>query len=91
MKYYDHQTRMKYYLYVNNTDLGGWDPNIFRNALVQRARHQQLSNMCINFELKRQYELMAHSAVTYCISNREENETGKNRKSDMFRATGLSH
>lgn len=85
MKYYDHQTRMNYNLQlINNTDMGGWDPNIFRNALIHRAKYQQLSNMCLNFELKRQYELMAHSTVIYCISNRDEIEIGKIKKQKIF-------
>lgn len=76
MMHFDHDTRMQYYMATYNEDLDKLDPNIFRNALVRRAHNHKLANMCVNFELKRQYALMGESSIEYCISSRDEMEIG---------------
>ncbi|XP_055607880.1 nose resistant to fluoxetine protein 6-like isoform X2 [Uranotaenia lowii] len=49
-----------------------FEPNTFRQALDWRNRYRRLANLCVNWELKRQYSIMAYTSVEYCMTNREE-------------------
>uniref|UniRef100_A0A182JNH6 Acyltransferase 3 domain-containing protein n=1 Tax=Anopheles christyi TaxID=43041 RepID=A0A182JNH6_9DIPT len=59
--------------YFSSTQIT-FDPNTFRGALDWRNRYRRLANQCVNYELKRQYSLMAYTTVEYCTSNREETD-----------------
>ncbi|XP_053686956.1 nose resistant to fluoxetine protein 6-like [Sabethes cyaneus] len=72
MDRYDRMTQMKYYLDTfNETSEITFDANTFRQALDWRIKYRKLANQCVNFELKRQYSIMGHSTVEYCVTNRE--------------------
>lgn len=51
-----------------------FDPNTFRGALDWRNRYRRLANQCVNYELKRQYSLMAYTTVEYCTTNRVQTD-----------------
>lgn len=51
-----------------------YDPNSVTRALDDRSRHNKDVNMCVNWELRRQYGLKAYSEVEYCITNRDKIE-----------------
>ncbi|XP_038121399.1 nose resistant to fluoxetine protein 6 [Culex quinquefasciatus] len=69
---FDHRTQMKYYLaHWNQSSEVTFDPNTFRGALDARAKLNRLANQCVNYELKRQYGIMGHSTVEYCVSSHE--------------------
>uniref|UniRef100_A0A182UXI0 Acyltransferase 3 domain-containing protein n=1 Tax=Anopheles merus TaxID=30066 RepID=A0A182UXI0_ANOME len=51
-----------------------FDPNTFRGALDWRNRYRRLANQCVNYELKRQYSLMAYTTVEYCTTNRAQTD-----------------
>ncbi|XP_052873708.1 nose resistant to fluoxetine protein 6-like [Anopheles cruzii] len=69
MAKYDRRTQMKYFKarfdHPGAHDIT-FDPNTFRGALDWRNRYRRLANQCVNFELLRQYQLMAYSTVEYC-------------------------
>uniref|UniRef100_A0A182FHE2 Acyltransferase 3 domain-containing protein n=1 Tax=Anopheles albimanus TaxID=7167 RepID=A0A182FHE2_ANOAL len=70
---FDHRTQMKYFLgrFEPSGDVDiTFDPNTFRGALDWRNRYRRLANQCVNYELKRQYALMAYSTVEYCTARR---------------------
>ncbi|KAL1399496.1 hypothetical protein pipiens_008163 [Culex pipiens pipiens] len=70
---FDHRTQMKYYLgHWNQSSEVTFDPNTFRGALDARAKLNRLANQCVNYELKRQYGIMGHSTVEYCVGSHEE-------------------
>ncbi|XP_058465293.1 nose resistant to fluoxetine protein 6-like [Malaya genurostris] len=73
MAKYDRGTQMKYYLPgFNESSEITFDPNTFRQALQWRQKYRKLANQCVNFELKRQFSIMGHSMVEYCVTNREQ-------------------
>ncbi|XP_050094015.1 nose resistant to fluoxetine protein 6-like [Anopheles aquasalis] len=68
---FDHRTQMKYFLARFDSTAAKeitFDPNTFRGALDWRNRYRRLANQCVNYELKRQYALMAYSTVEYCTT-----------------------
>uniref|UniRef100_A0A182PVM7 Acyltransferase 3 domain-containing protein n=1 Tax=Anopheles epiroticus TaxID=199890 RepID=A0A182PVM7_9DIPT len=74
---FDPRTQMKYFhSRFNATDSQRitFDPNTFRGALDWRNRYRRLANQCVNYELKRQYSLMAYTEVEYCTTNREQTD-----------------
>lgn len=80
MNYFDYDTRQKYYLakFRNETDIYQ-DPNIYSQALVDRARYYKYATECVNYELKKGYELMAQTELKYCITSwdKVQNRNGK--------------
>uniref|UniRef100_A0A182NJB8 Acyltransferase 3 domain-containing protein n=1 Tax=Anopheles dirus TaxID=7168 RepID=A0A182NJB8_9DIPT len=68
---FDRRTQMKYYQSrfepADSREIT-FDPNTFRGALDWRNRYRRLANQCVNYELKRQYALMAYTAVEYCTT-----------------------
>ncbi|XP_035910415.1 nose resistant to fluoxetine protein 6-like [Anopheles stephensi] len=77
MSKFDRRTQMKYFqsrFETNDSRKITFDPNTFRGALDWRNRYRRLANQCVNYELKRQYSLMAYSTVEYCVTNRQEAE-----------------
>lgn len=72
MNYFDYDTRKSYYLenFYNDTDVYK-DPNFHTNALVDRARYYRYATECVNYELKKQYGLVAQSQIRYCITNKD--------------------
>lgn len=64
MNHFDYDTRKSYYIdnFYNDTDIYK-DPNFHTRALVDRARYYQYATECVNYELKRQYGLMAQSQI----------------------------
>ncbi|XP_050072930.1 nose resistant to fluoxetine protein 6-like [Anopheles maculipalpis] len=74
MSKFDRRTQMKYFqprFVTNDSQKITFDPNTFRGALDWRNRYRRLANQCVNYELKRQYSLMAYSTVEYCVTNRQ--------------------
>ncbi|XP_049542768.1 nose resistant to fluoxetine protein 6-like [Anopheles darlingi] len=77
---FDHRTQMKYFLArfePNGAEEITFDPNTFRGALDWRNRYRRLANQCVNYELKRQYALMAYSTVEYCTTRRADGDVEK--------------
>uniref|UniRef100_A0A182MS93 Acyltransferase 3 domain-containing protein n=1 Tax=Anopheles culicifacies TaxID=139723 RepID=A0A182MS93_9DIPT len=77
MSKFDRRTQMKYFqprFIANDSQEITFDPNTFRGALDWRNRYRRLANQCVNYELKRQYALMAYSTVEYCVTNRQQTE-----------------
>uniref|UniRef100_A0A4Y0BK97 Acyl_transf_3 domain-containing protein n=1 Tax=Anopheles funestus TaxID=62324 RepID=A0A4Y0BK97_ANOFN len=77
MSKFDRRTQMKYFqsrFVPNDSQEITFDPNTFREALDWRNRYRRLANQCVNYELKRQYTLMAYSTVEYCVTNRQQTE-----------------
>lgn len=72
MNHFDYDTRKSYYIdnFYNDTDIYK-DPNFHTRALVDRARYYQYATECVNYELKKQYGLMAQSQIRYCITNKD--------------------
>lgn len=70
MKHFDYDTRMKYYLpkFDNDSEIA-YDPDVFTNALIDRATFTKFAAMCVNYDLQKKYGLMAQSDVIYCIRN----------------------
>lgn len=64
---FDYDTRMKYYTihFDNNTGVT-LDPNLFRNALVDRAKYHKFASMCVNYDLAHRYGLTAQTDIVYC-------------------------
>ncbi|XP_058123495.1 nose resistant to fluoxetine protein 6 [Anopheles ziemanni] len=78
---FDRRTQMKYFLSrfePNDSQKITFDPNTFDGALDWRNRYRRLANQCVNYELKRQYALMAYSTVEYCSTNRPARHTEQN-------------
>ncbi|XP_053674392.1 nose resistant to fluoxetine protein 6-like [Anopheles nili] len=76
---YDRRTQMKYYqpeFEAADSQEITFDPNTFREALDWRIRFRRLANQCVNFELRRQYALMAYSTVEYCTTTMEGRTVG---------------
>ncbi|XP_055629971.1 nose resistant to fluoxetine protein 6-like [Toxorhynchites rutilus septentrionalis] len=72
MEKYDRMTQRKYFLSkFNESSEITFDSNTFRTGLDWRIKYKKLANMCVNFELKRQYSIMGHSVVEYCVTNRD--------------------
>uniref|UniRef100_A0A182IST2 Acyltransferase 3 domain-containing protein n=3 Tax=Anopheles atroparvus TaxID=41427 RepID=A0A182IST2_ANOAO len=74
---FDGRTKMKYFLSrfePSDAQEITFDPNTFRGALDWRNRYRRLANQCVNYELKRQYSLMAYSTVEYCTTNEPHGE-----------------
>uniref|UniRef100_A0A1S4GUV1 Acyl_transf_3 domain-containing protein n=1 Tax=Anopheles gambiae TaxID=7165 RepID=A0A1S4GUV1_ANOGA len=72
---FDPRTQMKYFrarFEPNDFQQITFDPNTFRGALDWRNRYRRLANQCVNYELKRQYSLMAYTTVEYCTTNRAQ-------------------
>ncbi|XP_055315466.1 nose resistant to fluoxetine protein 6-like [Sitodiplosis mosellana] len=84
MNYFDYDTRKTYYIdnFYNDTDIYK-DPNFHTRALVDRARYYQYATECVNYELKKQYGLMAQSQIRYCITNKDTVQT-TNDTLDVF-------
>ncbi|XP_052893013.1 nose resistant to fluoxetine protein 6-like [Anopheles moucheti] len=77
MSKFDRRTQMKYFqsrFDPKDFQEITFDPNTFREALDWRNRYRRLANQCVNYELKRQYSLMAYSTVEYCVTNRQQAE-----------------
>lgn len=49
-----------------------FDPYTFQRALEDRAEHGKLLNRCVNYNLKKKFNLVAYSSIEYCISNTDE-------------------
>lgn len=77
---FDYEARMKYYKnkFVNNTGVE-IDPNLFTNALQDRAKYHKFAAMCVNLDLKKRYELSAQTDIIYCQRNIDDprDEVGK--------------
>lgn len=78
MSRFDYDTRMEYYVprFTNDPEIA-YDPNLFRNALVDRAKYTKYASMCINYELRHEYGLTAQAEIEYCITNQNDEEWGK--------------
>lgn len=76
MNHFDYVTRKSYYIdnFYNDTDIYR-DPNFHTRALVDRARYYQYATECVNYELQKQYGLMAQSQIRYCITNKDTIQT----------------
>uniref|UniRef100_A0A182QVE1 Uncharacterized protein n=1 Tax=Anopheles farauti TaxID=69004 RepID=A0A182QVE1_9DIPT len=77
MDKFDRRTQMKYFqprFEPPGSQKITFDPNTFRGALDWRNRYRRLANQCVNYELKRQYALMAYTTVEYCTTNRRPEE-----------------
>uniref|UniRef100_A0A1Y9J0F2 Acyltransferase 3 domain-containing protein n=1 Tax=Anopheles quadriannulatus TaxID=34691 RepID=A0A1Y9J0F2_ANOQN len=70
---FDPRTQMKTPILSPRTQIT-FDPNTFRGALDWRNRYRRLANQCVNYELKRQYSLMAYTTVEYCTTNRAQTD-----------------
>ncbi|XP_031617702.1 nose resistant to fluoxetine protein 6-like [Contarinia nasturtii] len=72
MNYFDYDTRKSYYIenFYNDTEIYK-DPNFHTRALADRARYYQYATECVNYELRKQYGLMAQSQIRYCITNKD--------------------
>lgn len=73
MKRFDYDTRMKYYLpkFDNDSEIA-YDPDVFTNALVDRAQFTKFAAMCVNYDLHKNYGLMAQSDIVYCIRSYDD-------------------
>lgn len=73
MKRFDYDTRMKYYLpkFDNDSEIA-YDPDVFTNALVDRAQFTKFAAMCVNYDLHKKYGLMAQSDIVYCIRSYDD-------------------
>lgn len=73
MNHFDYITRESYYLakFFNDTEIAQ-DPNIHSHALVDRARYYRYATECVNYELKKEYGLMAQSEIKYCITSQDK-------------------
>lgn len=76
MNHFDYDTRKSYYIenFYNDTDIY-MDPNFHTRALVDRARYYQYATECVNYELVKEYGLMAQSQIRYCITNKDTIQT----------------
>lgn len=85
MNYFDYDTRKSYYIenFYNDTDIYK-DPNFHTRALIDRARYYQYATECVNYELKKQYGLMAQSQIRYCITNKDNIQTTYGMYSKIF-------
>lgn len=78
MTHFDYDTRMGYYLpqFSDDKDID-FDPNLYTNGLIDRAKYGKYATMCVNYELKKKYGLMAQTEIEYCLTNQDENNLGK--------------
>lgn len=76
MKHFDDDTRKSYFTdnFYNDTDIYK-NPNFHARALVDRARYYHYATECVNYELHKQYGLMAQSQIRYCITNKDNIQT----------------
>lgn len=76
----DYETRMKYYInkFMNNTGVE-IDPNLYTNALNDRAKYHKFAAMCVNLDLQKRYGLKAQTDIIYCQTNIDDprDEIGK--------------
>lgn len=73
MLHFDYDSRMEYYIYKfeNNSDIKT-DPNLFTNALMDRAKYHKYATMCVNYELQKGYGLVAQTDIEFCVTNQED-------------------
>lgn len=87
MLQFDSSTRMKYYTnkFQNNTGIE-IDPNLFTNALHDRAAYHKYAAMCVNFDLEKRYALSAQTDIIYCQTNIDDprDEVGKSSSAINF-------
>lgn len=76
MKSFDVETRKSYYIanFYNDSDIYK-DPNFHTRALVDRARYYKFATECVNYELMKQYGLMAQTQIRYCVTNKDKDQT----------------
>ena len=77
MKHFDHRNQLMYTLdrFTDDEEIS-LDPNTFTRGLVDRIKYEKWATMCVNYELKRNYGLMAQSDIQYCSTNQDHYETG---------------
>lgn len=78
MNKYDYLTQMEYYQSPFDNMLSTpLDPYVYREGVQNRFQYNLKINQCINYKLKNEYSLMAHSEVLYCDMNGESIEIGE--------------
>lgn len=53
------------------------DPYVYHEGVQNRFQYNVIINQCINHKLKKEFSLMAHSEVQYCVVKGESEEIGK--------------
>lgn len=78
MKKFDKLTQLEYFNQTPKkfTSIGD-DPFTFAGAIEDDVEFGELVNECINYELKKRYQLVANSKIQYCEGNGRVDEIGK--------------
>lgn len=76
MNHFDYDTRMGYYLKPFDSDSEiHQEIYIHRHATYDVPKYHELATLCVNYELRRNYSLMAQTQVKYCITNTDDIRT----------------